>query len=175
MKVLLVSATYQEIAPFVERLEDKVVQNNLHSGKLNSQEIDCLITGIGINAATYALTKYLQDNKYDLVINAGIAGCYNDTLPIGTVVVVKSDCFADLGIDDNGTFRTVFEEKLADSDEFPFLNGLLQNNPELPFVSGLQEVKGITVNTASGSKERIRFLKEKFNPDIKYNRTVVRG
>ena len=166
MKVLLVSATYNEIEPFVERLEKKVVQNNLYSGKINLIDFDCLYTGVGIAATTYYLTKHLQNNKYNLIVNAGIAGIYNPELEIGDIVNVQSDCFADLGIDDNGVFRNVFEEKFQAPSAFPFQNGWLINSSDYSFTHSLPNIKGITVNTATGRIERIGFLKEKYNPDI---------
>ena len=52
MKLLIVAATEFEIAPFI----------------FKKMEADILITGVGSPACIYALTKRLQQSKYDFVI-----------------------------------------------------------------------------------------------------------
>lgn len=140
MKLLIVSATEAEIAPF---LED-------NSGK--AQGADVLITGVGIAATVYQLTKTLQRNSYDLAINAGIAGSFSRDLPTGEVVQVVSDGFADLGAEDGEEFLDIFQLGLAKAGAFPFQNGMLHNDFR---VKGLPETRGITVNTVHGEETHI--------------------
>lgn len=166
MNILLVSATMREIEPLIEHFRLKSVQMNLFSGKINNNRLDCLVTGVGIMATTYALTQALAKKKYQLVLNAGISGSFHDNFPPCTVVEVINEHLADFGVDDNGVFKHVFDEKFMERDDFPFRDGVLMNPVKHHFTNHLPNVIGVTVNTASGSAERIRLIKEKFRPDI---------
>ena len=68
MKILIVAATDFE----------------LEKDKFSAHEI--LITGVGILETSLELTKKLVLNRYDLVINAGIAGSFDNKIKIGDVV-----------------------------------------------------------------------------------------
>jgi len=155
MKTLIVSATYNEISNLINKLDLKKETYILYK----SNTIDVLISGIGSAFTIYNLTEHLQKHNYNLIINVGIAGAFNKNLNIGDTVIVNSDCFADLGIDDNGNFKTLFEEKLISKK----INLQFENNISL---QKLPKVKSITVNTASGSEQKIELLVKKFNPDI---------
>ncbi|HEY4784651.1 MAG TPA: futalosine hydrolase [Bacteroidales bacterium] len=166
MNILLVSATMREVEPLIEHFRLKSVQMNMLSGKSNSNKIDCLISGVGMMATTYSLTKTLAKKKYHLIINGGIAGSFHDNYIPGSVVEVINEHLADFGVDDNGIFRHVFEEKFIERDDFPFRDGVLMNPVKHHFTNHLPNTTGVTVNVASGSTERIGTIKEKFNPDI---------
>lgn len=166
MNALIIAATVKEIEPFIEYFRLKSVQMNLFSGKIKNYKVDCLITGIGMVATTYHLTKILDKRTYKILINAGIGGSYNENLKPGLVVEVLNEQFADFGIDDNGVFRAVFEEKFIERNDFPFKEGMLSNPVRHYFTEHLLVASGVTINTTSGSKERIKIIKEKFNPDV---------
>lgn len=152
MKLLIVAATEAEIGPFLKQPAG------------NQAGLDTLVTGVGVPATVYQLTRTLLQNEYDLVINAGIAGSFDRSLPVGAVAQVVSDCFADLGAEDGDDFLDVFSLGLADADSKPFKNGRLQNNfrmAGLPETLDLPEAAGITVNTVHGNEmhiERTRAL-----------------
>jgi len=126
--------------------------------------IDFLVTGIGSTLTTYALTKKTSIKKYDIIINAGIAGSFNTALKIGEVVNVHSDEFADLGIEDKNEFFTLFEKGFIKKDELPFTDCKLSNLTNLSL--NLKNVSGITVNTTHGNKNSIELFKNKFKADI---------
>ena len=119
MKLLVVAATEFEIAPFIAQ----------------NKSADVLITGVGSPACTYALTKRLQQNKYDFALQAGIAGTFKNSFPLGETFFIKSDVFADIGIYENERFFTLFEKKFADPNSVPYQNGRLENPLENNFVS----------------------------------------
>jgi futalosine hydrolase len=150
MEILIVAATSMEIAPLMKL-------------KL---PVDILITGVGVPAAIYQLQKKLQNHQYKLVIQAGIAGTFSKELALGDVVIVERDCFADIGIKENGIFSSIFENKLADENLFPYQNGWLVNsniNKEkisMPFVSG------VTINTVSDNLTQKKMLTKKYNAQI---------
>jgi futalosine hydrolase len=166
MNVLIVSATMREVEPLIEHLRFKSVQMNFLSGKVNNMKVDCLITGVGMLATTYTLTQVLSKKKYQLLMNAGIAGSFQSHINHGAVVEVVNEHLADFGVDDNGVFRHVFDEKFIERDDFPFRDGVLMNPVKHHFTNHLPNTTGITVNMASGSEARIKQIKEKFNPDI---------
>ncbi|OFX51836.1 MAG: hypothetical protein A2046_00735 [Bacteroidetes bacterium GWA2_30_7] len=158
MKILLVSATEIEIKHI---LKDNILQS------FSNHYVDYLITGFGVTAMTYALTKQLKNNHYDLIINAGIAGDLNNKFDIGEIVYVAEDTFGDFGSNMNGEFLTQFEKKWLNENEFPFKNGFLQTNFTLiKQISQLSKVRGITVNTISNNPEILKNRRIKFNADI---------
>lgn len=122
-----------------------------------------LVTGVGMVNTAYKLGKHLASNTYDLILNAGVCGCFDKSYTLGTVVNVSVDCFADLGADDNGSFVDVFHLGLVDKNEQPFTDGLIINFMPPPG-SLLEEAVGITVNTVSGNQQQIDLLVERYKP-----------
>ncbi len=130
---------------------------------------EVIVTGVGGINMAWALQKRLASGPLPrLVINAGIAGTYLPTIKKGDVVLAATDCFADLGIDDNGSFKTLFTVGLANPDLFPFKSGRIYcNNQWLEKLKGtFQLVDAATVNMASGSDEIIARIKSEWNPAI---------
>ncbi len=166
-KILISAATQSEINKFISRFPFKQIDNYFYY-RDNQYDITILISGIGVPATTYWLTKTLLKHDYDLVVNAGIAGSFKEEIPMASVVQVVSDCFADIGVDNRGEFNSIFELELADNNHFPFIDGrLIVPNIQVN-LSGiaLRQVSGITVNTTSGSALKISQLTNKYNPDI---------
>jgi len=163
MKILIISSTYFEIKEFIESKHFNKETENLYVSK----NIDILISGIGTAYTIFRLTELLHNKEYDLLLNVGIAGSFNKDIDIGDVVYVETDNFADFGIDDNGIFKTLFDEKLIELNTLPFKNGeLLLTDNILTCFSKLKRVKAITVNTTSGSLTKINNIISKYNPDI---------
>jgi futalosine hydrolase len=127
-----------------------------------------LVTGIGGVFTTFSLTQKLSQNKYDFVINAGIAGSFIASLKVGDVVQVHKDQFADLGIEDEKSFSTLFEKGFIPKSSFPFQDGALLNLTRFSNnkINELKQVSAITVNTTHVKEESIRFFKEKFDAEI---------
>ncbi|MGH2565686.1 MAG: futalosine hydrolase, partial [Ginsengibacter sp.] len=122
--------------------------------------------GVGIPATIFHLTKKLSKKKYDLVIQAGIAGSFTDILKKGSVVFIERDSFGDIGISENGNFKTLFETGFVNETDFPFTNGWLVNPNKHDKYSHLSTAIGVTVNKITDDKEQIKKLVEKFNPGI---------
>ena len=116
-----------------------------------------------MTATAYHLGKVLAKNKYDLALNIGIAGAFNQNLALGGVVNVVSDCFADSGAEDDEKFLSMFDLGLQESDAFPFVNGKLHGTKRY---ESLPSAKGITVNTVHGNEEHIRKTKMLYAPDV---------
>ncbi len=126
--------------------------------------LDILITGIGLMSTTYALTRQIQLRKPDIIIQAGIAGSFDKSIPLGTVVAVKKETVADLGVVEGNTLKTVFHLGLSRSGQFPFSKGWLINRSETLKKSGLPLVTGISVNEITTSSRKIKMYEERFRP-----------
>jgi len=134
MNVLIVAATKSEIT------SDKI------------RDLPILITGVGMVNMAINLTKELNSNDYDLVINMGVAGCFSDEIKIGDVVEVVEDCFSEIGFE-NG-------ESFSELSEFD-----IKTKYKVEGKTRLIKVRGITVNTVHGNKNLIHNIVERLHPD----------
>jgi len=156
MNILLIAATAKEIEPFFE----------YYRNTKKTQNIDILITGIGLTATTYRLLKQSQIKRPDLVIQAGVAGCFDRKIPLGTVVAVKKETIADQSVMELKKLKTLFDLHLVPHDQFPFTKGWLENNNKALKKLKLKKVNAISVNEITTSKQRVRFYEESFQPAI---------
>lgn len=150
MDLLVVAATRKEISPFIEA----------------NPKANILITGVGVPATIFNLSKRLASQNFDMVIQAGIAGSFNDTFALGSTIVAGSDTFADIGAEDYGTFNTLFDMGLADENEFPYRLGWLENDLTFLPEIDLPVASAITVNKIIKDKQQIKKLSDKFHADI---------
>jgi futalosine hydrolase len=166
MKILIVSATPFEIGPITTYLQQNFEPLSENHFRKNDFEVTLLITGVGLVQTTYHLSRALFEEKYDLLINAGIAGAINRHLKIGDVVQVVTESFADLGVEESdGSFTSVMELGLIEKDDFPFSEGVLKNAAADAF-QFLPKAKGISVNKVHGSSASIQQLKANSQADI---------
>jgi futalosine hydrolase len=146
MKCLLVSATVAEIAPIMRHFKQVKGRKALSP--------DILITGVGMLPATWHITKYLSRKKPGLIIQAGIAGCFNREVPLTKVYAVHSEMMADTGVFENAVWRDVFDLGLCPPSGFPFFRRELRNpHKELLKNTGLPLAKAISVNTITSGKK----------------------
>ncbi|MES1198223.1 MAG: futalosine hydrolase [Chitinophagaceae bacterium] len=159
MNPLLIAATAKEIEPLIREYRNGI--------KLSHLNMDILITGIGLTSTAYHLTKQLQIKKPDLVIQAGVGGCFTKQLSLGSVVAIKQDTIADESVVELKKLKTLFDLKLLPQNQFPFKKGWLANsNKEILKKSKLKQVAGISVNQITSSKQMIGFYKDQFDPII---------
>jgi futalosine hydrolase len=119
---------------------------------------------MGLTASTYAITKQLQTKKYDIVIQAGIAGCHTNNFLLGDVVVIKDEAIADMGVVENKSFHTIFDMKLVKPNEAPYQQQKLKNPNKIWLQrSKLKAVSAISVNQISSGKKAAALLYEKYN------------
>ncbi|RZK26914.1 MAG: futalosine hydrolase [Flavobacterium sp.] len=151
MKILLVAATRAEISLVIENF-------NLPDGNfLNSGNFDVLITGVGMTATAFALGQHLSA-EYKLILNLGIAGSFDYNIPLGSLLNISSDEFAELGAEDHAEFLTI-EELGFGKGSFNAGNNLLNDS-----LKDLRKVKGITVNKVHGNRESIDQIVKRLNP-----------
>lgn len=164
MNILLVAATTEELNPFFEKYK-VVVDGNFCTFNISHHSVTILITGVGMVATTFHLTKFLSANhSYDLAINAGIAGAFSTDMKIGQVVNVTNEMFGDIGAEDGEDFISILELGFVKENEFPFYNGKLKS--DFAFENDLKKVSGQTVNTSHGNTISIEKVKKKFNAEV---------
>lgn len=150
MRILLVAATTFEVERFIK----------------NNKSAEVVISGVGVPVTMYHLMKKMINDTYDLVIQAGIAGTFSGRVKKGEVVLVKRDCFADIGVEEKSKFKTVFDLGFADENRFPFNGGWLVNDNSMLQTTHLKVVNAATVNRLSDRKKQVLRLLEVFNADI---------
>jgi len=152
--ILVAAATAKEINPFIALIRTG-----------NFTNVDIVISGIGLTACTWHLSKQLALKKYDLVIQAGVAGSFDLNNPPGNVVAVKQDAIADQSVVELKKLKTLFDLKLVPQDQYPYKNGWLINpHKEILKKTKLKTVNGISVNQISTSKQMIKFYRNTFDP-----------
>jgi len=169
MRVLVVTATPGEIRPLMEGLGKGVaLTDRLTSYRIGSLQLDVIVTGVGMVATTYFLTRLLATQVgYTLAINAGICGSFIDDLAIGEVVIVNKDEFSELGAESSLGFIPLSGLGLTNPDQSPFQNGIIHvDDIDCKPFAALRRVSGVTVNTVHGCNESIRKFRLRDTSDI---------
>jgi futalosine hydrolase len=145
-RILIVAATKMEIAPSLPVLKKK--------------GIPVAITGIGAAPSVYNMLKAIVQYQPSMLIQAGIAGCFDRKYPLGEVLVVKEERFADLGVEEHKQWKSVFDMGFIAPGQKPFTNGsLINSHKKIQGITGMEAVAGVTVNEVTTNKNRIRLLK----------------
>ncbi|MBI5373127.1 MAG: futalosine hydrolase [Sphingobacteriales bacterium] len=159
MNCLIVAATPIEISPFL---------NQLRNGSLQQLpvETDILITGIGLTATTYSLSRQLLLKKPGLVIQAGVGGCFDRSIPTGTVLAIKQETIADQSVVELNKLKTLFDLELVPQNQYPYSKGWLLNKHEVLKKVKLRKVRGISVNEITTDIKKVKFYQEHFSPVV---------
>jgi futalosine hydrolase len=157
MDILIAAATPIEISPFLDKWRE---------GGFGKANIDMLVTGIGLTATTWSLTKQVSLKRPDMVVQAGVGGCFDRAIPLGAVLAVKQEAIADQSVIELDKLKTLFDLKLVPQNQHPFTKGWLVNKGEALKKIGLKKVTGISVNEITTTKQRVKFYKETFNPVV---------
>ncbi len=167
MNILIVAATFMEIRPFFAKISERAFNGYSFPPVLrDGHHLSFLITGIGSTATAAILSSHLTSHQYNLVINAGIAGSFNQVLKPGEVTLVKTEIFGDLGIEESdGRFLDLFEADLLEPGTFPFNHTKIECPVNLSGFN-IPQVIGVTVNCVHGYEPSILRIMEKYNPDI---------
>ena len=161
MRVIISAATVAEWMPSFLNI------NALYTGESQRLKLQYHQSGIGMLAASFALTKLAMEDKPDLIIQVGIAGTFDTSQTLGAVVVINEETIGDLGVEEDGKWKDLFDLKLEKSSYHPFEKRKLPNQWLTKYnLLGLKEVSGITVNEISTNQERIQKIIKKYNPTI---------
>jgi len=154
--ILIIAATEFEFADL-----DSLI---LH--KSNNQ-LHYLTTGVGILSTTFRLTKWLLQNPVDMVFQIGIAGCFNTKIPLGEVIAVDKEFIGDLGVEENGIWKDMFDVGFIDTNELPFTNKGIENKNMHTFnLQNIQLATAITVNEITTQPHRITALQQAYSPTL---------
>lgn len=154
MQILIIAATAAEIQPLTDHFKTPM-------------SFDVLITGVGMVATAYAMGNY-QLNKYDLLINLGIAGSFDRNMALGEVVEIVEDTLSELGAEDDETFIPIKEMGFGESDfnATARLSAFFKDH-------GLKAVNAITVNKVHGNESSIADITDRLKPQIEDRKSVV--
>ena len=148
MKILLVSATEAELEPF-------------ETIWFRKNQVDRLVSGVGMVATAHSLTRELQSKSYDLAINIGLAGSFDRTFKLGEVVRVVEDIFSELSAGDGENILSLKEMGLSGTDILLNLDETMN-----PHVNKFRKVRGITVNTVHGNEQSIETIQKRLHPQV---------
>lgn len=151
MKILLVSATSFETAPISDWLRS--------SPQISPFELKIIETGVGVLSTTYLILKEIQQFKPDFILQAGIAGSFDENLPPGSIAYVKQDILADLCVREPDGYRDMGQIGLEST-------GWLKNPIDIEKLPPLPFIDAVTVNEVSTSADRIEWFKIRFGAKI---------
>ena len=159
MRVFVTAATIDEWMPsFLE-------MNPLYTSTSNRLKVMFHQGGVGLLASTVSIMKLVYEEKPDLIMQVGIAGCFDTNIELGNVVVVKDEVLGNTGVEEDGKWKDIFDLKLEKPGYPPFEKKRLPNNHlEKYNLLKLPEVTSLTVNEVSTKEDRIQQLIKKYNP-----------
>lgn len=144
-RILIVCAVAQELAALPPR-----------------PNVEVVATGLGPVEAAIGTARTLAAQRYDAVINAGIAGGFRDRCTVGDAIVCSREDYAELGLEDGSAFPLPEGVELARTVAAdpallrPFLDGLI------PVIVG----RGVTSATVTSTTARALVLAHRYRPDV---------
>lgn len=100
MKIGIICACEDELAPFLEDLQETAVTERamltFHTGKIGAKDVVLLYSGVCKVNAAIATQVLLDDHHVDLVINAGVAGGMDPKLQILDTVIATEVAYHDV-------------------------------------------------------------------------------
>jgi futalosine hydrolase len=128
-----------------------------------SDNIDCIITGIGQYNTIKSVTQHINIyGKPTSIINIGIAGAYNKSDKLSSLVRVVKDIAFDQKVIHKNTIQSWQEAFLPNAKSNIFM-------PESPSYSEkltLKKATGLTSDTISDNPDRIAQIIAKYKPTV---------
>ncbi len=157
MQIMLCAATLFEIHPTIAFIKQQHLTN----------KIGVQITGIGLTAAAYSITKGIFTHQPKLIVQAGIAGSFKAALLPAQTVVIKSEVLGDLGVVEKEGFKSVFDLGLAQKNEAPWKDGKLVNpHTGLMNATNLQQIAAVSVQQITTLPQQIAWYKAAFSAQV---------
>jgi len=159
MRVFITAATVGEWMPCFSKID------KLYTEKSKRFKVYFHQSGVGMMATSFSLTKLILEEKPDLLLQVGMAGCFNTSMALGKVMVVEKDHAGDLGVEEDGKWKDLFGLKLEKPNYHPYEKSALPNQYVKKFnLLNLKTVAGVTVNEITTRKDRIKQLVKKYEP-----------
>jgi futalosine hydrolase len=166
MRILVVAATEAEVLSIKSEVkgkdQDTAITNETEDAKIFDYEI--LITGVGMVATAFSLGRHLATNKYDLVVNFGIAGSFDREIALGDVIEITEDTFAELGAEDDNEFLPIDKMGFGTGTFYPGTK--LSDLYNLFNTFNLKTASAITINTVHGNEASIKKVTERLRPQL---------
>ncbi len=157
MRVIITAATHTEWMPSFQKINPKYVSNN------KKFSVGFHESGIGMLASSVSLMKMFTQETPTLIIQVGIAGCFDKKIPLGKVFAVKDDFAGDIGVMENKVWKDLFDMKFDKPNDAPYEKKSLPNPWLNQFnLLNLPTKKGVTVNTISTDKNKIELLNGRY-------------
>ena len=150
MRVIITAATNGEWMPSFQKI------NPAYAGTNKRFSVGFHESGIGLLASSVSLMKMFVQETPSLIIQVGIAGCFDKKVPLGKVFAVKDDFAGDIGVMEKKVWKDLFDLKFDKPNDAPYEKKSLPN----PWLSQynllkLPTKKSVTVNTISTDKNKI--------------------
>lgn len=146
------------IATSVEQEKEAVLR-----GIGEHKHIDVVVVGVGSAKAAANTAIALTKNRYDLVINMGIAGGFRDKTDIGSVIIADEIICSDLGSETQDGFLTV-EQLGFGTNRYVLHEQLVASVVKKLHTARFPMTKGpiLTVSTTTGTEATMHKLKNRF-------------
>lgn len=159
MRVFISAATIEEWMPSFLKIDA------LYTSESNRMKVTFHQGGVGMLANAVSLSRLVFEERPDLIIQVGIAGCFDTTVTLGEVLVIKEEMLGNTGVEEEGRWKDIFDLKLEKPGYPPFERKRLPNHHlEKYNLLKLPEVAAVTVNEVSTNAQRIQQLVKKYNP-----------
>lgn len=128
-------------------------------GLKGDSRFDVVVAGVGSAAAAAGTALALAAGRYDLVVNAGIAGGFPGQADVGSLVVASEIVAADLGAETPGGFCSLDELGFGSARIQPEASIVAHVTKEL-CAAGLPVIAGpiLTLSTVTGTAETAQTL-----------------
>jgi futalosine hydrolase len=157
MRIIVTAATVDEWMPAYLQID------TLYTSESKRMKVIFHQSGVGLLATAVSLTKLVAEEKPDLIIQVGIAGCFNESVPLGKVVCIKEESLGDLGVHEEGKWKDIFDLKLEKSSYPPFEKRKLPNQWLKEYnLLKLPEVAAVTINQVTTAEDHKQQLIKKY-------------
>ena len=161
MRVIITAATNGEWMPSFQKI------NPAYAGTNKRFSVGFHESGIGLLASSVSLMKMFVQETPSLIVQVGIAGCFDKKIPLGKVFAVKDDFAGDIGVMENKVWKDLFDLKLDKPNDAPYEKKSLPN----PWLSQynllkLPTKKGVTINTISTDKNKIDLYSGRYKASL---------
>lgn len=155
MKIIIISATEFEVEPSILKIKTS-----------KNVDVSFAVTGIGMLATTFNLCKIIYEQKPDFIIQAGIAGCFDNNYKLGQTVIISKEFLGDIGVEENNKWNDLFDLGFIKKSEKPFTGKSINNKNLKKINSNLPVVNAVTVNQITTQQNHMQQLIKKYNPTI---------
>lgn len=161
MRIVICAATAAEIEPLMAH------SHNLLPEKPENLNLFYVIHGVGLLSAAVSLTGICLQMKPDLIVQAGIAGSFDQQYPIGSAVLVKDEQLGDMGVYEANGWKDLFDSGLKKESSDAYTHRKLVNRRINDFaLLKLPAVSAVTVNQISTGINHIDMLRRKYQVQI---------